>query len=69
MSTVLHWLSELIADPDGSPSTTRIIGCLAGLAGIGIAVAGMALNREQATTVAALLGGGAASFFTRRKSE
>jgi hypothetical protein len=38
------------------------------LTACGLAVAGMALNREQAGTVAALLGGGAAAFFSRAKS-
>lgn len=62
------WWSRLIADPDGSPSSTRLAGVLCTVTGCLLALAGMVFNREQATTVAALLGGGAATFFTRKKS-
>lgn len=68
LAAAKHWLSALIQDPDGSPSSARVIGVLAGLAGVGIAIAGMALNREQAATVAALMGGGAGSLLVRRRS-
>jgi hypothetical protein len=63
------WLTALLADPDGSPSSTRYAAILCVLVGCGLAVAGMCLNREQSGTVAALLGGGAASFFARKFSE
>lgn len=55
----------MLRDADGSLSSTRVSAFLCVLAGVGLAVAGMALNREQAATVAALLGGGAATFYTR----
>ena len=55
-------------DPDGSISSTRVSAMLCVVVGCGLAVAGMALGREQAATVAALLGGGAGCFFTRAKS-
>lgn len=69
MSRVLGWLTRLIQDPDGSPSSTRVAGLLCTVTGCAVALWGMAVGREQATTITALLGGGAASFFTRRKSE
>lgn len=65
---MLKWLNDALQDPDGSPSSTRISGSLLVLAGIGIAVAGMALNRPQPEIVASLLGGGALNFMSRKKS-
>ena len=66
---MIPWLTHLIQDPDGSPSSTRVAGLLCTLTGCVVAVWGMVENREQASTLAALLGGGAATFFSRRKSE
>ena len=63
------WLRELIADPDGSPSSTRVAALLCTVAGCAVAIAGVFLGREHSNTVMALLGGGAATFFSRRKSE
>ena len=58
----------MLRDPDGSLSSTRVAALLCTVVGCGLAVWGMAVNREQAATVAALLGGGAASFFARKTS-
>jgi hypothetical protein len=58
----------VLRDPDGSWSSTRVAAMLCTVVGCALAVWGMAVNREQAATVAALLGGGAASFFARNKS-
>lgn len=62
------WLSELLQDPDGSPSSTRIGGMLLVLAAIGVAAWGAHTGREQASTVTALAGGGGLAFLTRKKS-
>lgn len=69
MNRVATWLNALLQDPDGSPSSTRVSGTLLVLTGIGIAIAGMALNRPQPEVVTALLGGGAFVFFSRKKSD
>ena len=69
MKRVADWLTRLIQDPDGSPSSTRVAGLLCTLTGCAVALWGMAANREQAATITALLGGGAVTFFSRRKSE
>jgi hypothetical protein len=61
-------VNGFLSDPDGSLSSARVGAMLCILTACGLAVAGMALNREQAGTVAALLGGGAAAFFSRAKS-
>lgn len=64
-----RWLSDLIADPDGSPSSTRVAALLCTVVACLVALAGVALAREQSATVMALLTGGAAAFFTRTKSD
>lgn len=59
----------LIRDPlDGSMSSTRVSALLCVLTACGVAISGMVLNREQATTVAGLLSGAAAFFFARAKA-
>lgn len=55
----------MFKDADGTLSTTRIAAMLCTVVGCVVALWGMAVAREQATTVAALVGGGAATFFTR----
>lgn len=55
----------MFRDADGSLSTTRIAAMLCTVTGCAVAIAGVVLGHEQATTVAALLGGGACTFFTR----
>ena len=69
MSRVRAWLAELIQDPDGSPSSARVIGVLCGVVACIVALVSLALGREYAATVAALVGGGASALLTRRKSE
>ena len=66
---VARWLVSLTKDPnDGSVSSTRIAALLSTVTGCVVAVIGMCLNREQASTVTALLGGGVGTFFARAKS-
>ena len=69
MNKILTWINQLLADPDGSPSSTRLNGTLLVLTGIGIAIAGMVLNRPQPEIVIALTGGGGFVFMTRKKSD
>ena len=69
MNKVADYIDQMLQDPDGSPSSTRWSGSLLVLAGVGIAIAGMALNRPQPEIVGALLGGGALNFMTRKKSD
>ena len=66
--SIAHWLAALIQDPDGSPSSARVIGVLCGVVACIVALASLALGREYAATVAALVGGGASSLLVRRKS-
>ena len=68
MIRVRAWLAELIQDPDGSPSSARVIGVLCGVVACIVALVSLALGREYAATVAALVGGGASSLLVRRKS-
>lgn len=63
------WLRELVADPDGSPSSTRISALLCTVTACFVAVYGVATKTEQSGTVTGLLAGAAGMFFTRRKSE
>lgn len=63
------WIRELVQDPDGSPSSTRISGLLCTVTGCVVAIAGVFLAREQAATVTGLLAGAAGMFFSRKKSE
>jgi hypothetical protein len=63
-----RWLEQLVEDPDGSPSSTRVAGMLTTLTACGIAIGGVVTGHDQAGTVGALLGGGALAFFSRRRS-
>lgn len=62
-------LGGMFRDPDGDVSSTRVMATVCVVVGCVVALLGMALNREQAATVAALLGGGAGTFFARAKSQ
>lgn len=64
-----HWLAALVQDPDGSPSSSRVIGVLCGVTACVVALAGLRTGHEYAATVAALVGGGASALLVRRKSE
>lgn len=66
---VIRWLSALVQDPDGSPSSARVIGVLCGVVACIVALVGVATKHEYAATVAALVGGGASALLVRRKSE
>jgi hypothetical protein len=67
--SIAHWLAALIQDPDGSPSSARVIGVLCGVVACIVALTSLAIGHEYAATVAALVGGGASALLTRRKSE
>jgi len=68
MSRFATWLHAMMADPDGSPSSTRWAAMLCTITGCGIAIYCAITKHEQASTITALLGGGAATFFSRTKS-
>jgi hypothetical protein len=61
-------MGGLLRDPDGSLSSARVGALACVVVGCGVAIAGMALDREQAATVAALLGGGGVAYLSRTKS-
>ena len=69
LAAAKHWLSELVKDPDGSPSSSRVIGVLCGVVACIVALVSLALGHEYAGTVAGLVGGGASALLSRRKSE
>lgn len=62
-------MTSLIQDPDGSPSSARLVGVLCGVVACVVALVSLAIGHEYAATVAALVGGGASSLLVRRKSE
>lgn len=64
-----HWLAALVQDPDGSPSSARVIGVLCGVVACVVALTSLVIGHEYAATVAALVGGGASALLVRRKSE
>ncbi|HEX6462801.1 MAG TPA: hypothetical protein VFZ98_00055 [Vicinamibacterales bacterium] len=63
------WLASLLSEPDGTKvSSARVGALLCVVTACGIAIGGLALNRDQSGSIAALLGGGAANLFARTRS-
>lgn len=69
MKRLVDYVTGMLADPDGSGSSTRICGVLCILTACGVAIAGVVRRDPNAAAIVAAIGGvGTACLFARTRS-